>query len=380
MVIVTTFHIDAARDRIINCVNDVRNIVTNQVVPATRKLGTIETTLESFKTETIAGLANISDCASSLRNLRSEITRNFNALLNRDVEPVGQAQTQLRQDPDGAGDHKIDQRTFFSNLDTALNATQALLNHVPPARYTLPPAPLPVNELFGQLHALHLNTLEWLTHINHNLDSMLNVLNPVNLMSQGTPLSRLRDAVRTLTQDLGSIKSDQQKILASISTIDHSDILHKLDSLDTGLRQLGIRLDVVVSSLNNMSERPPTATHDIASSSTAADQNPLPLYQAVHPSLFCRTYGNILYNGVDSRIPMDITGRPASTSLKLTIAVECSEQNTKVNFTLLDDGYILLSDSIETRHKLQHIPSDCLSLIHARCPKFVYKFRGEGLC
>nr|AAA88539.1 non-structural protein [Shallot virus X] len=380
MVIVTTFHIDAARDRIINCVNDVRNIVANQVVPATRKLGAIETTLESFKTETIAGLTNISDCVSLLRNLRSETTSNFNALLNRYVEPVGQAQTQWAQ---GLGEpevSKIEERTFFSNLDTALNSTQALLNHVPPARYTLPPASLPVNELFGQLHALHLNTLEWLTHINHNLDSMLNMLNPVNLMSQGTPLSRLRDAVRTLTQDLGSIKSDQQKILASISTIDHSDILHKLDSLDTGLRQLGIRLDVVVSSLNHMNERPPNASHDIASSSAATDRNPLPLYQAVHPSLFCRTYGNILYNGVDSRIPMDITGRPASTSLKLTITVDCSEQSTKVNFTLLDDGYILLSDSIETKHKLQHIPSDCLSLIHARCPKFVYKFRGEGLC
>nr|QCY49504.1 P42 [Shallot virus X]QCY49530.1 P42 [Shallot virus X] len=380
MVIVTTFHIDAARDRIINCVNDVRNIVTNQVVPATRKLGTIETTLENFRTETIGGLTTISDCVSLLRNLRSETTRNFNTLINRNVEPVSRTQTPPRQDLDADDGHKIEQRTFFSNLDTALNATQALLNHVPPARYTLPPAPLPVNELFGQLHALHLNTLEWLTHINHNLDSMLNMLNPVNLMSQGTPLSRLKDAVRTLTQGMSSIQSDQQKILASISATDHSDILHKLESLDTGLRQLGIRLDVVVSSLNSMSERPPTASHDTASSSTTADRNPLPPYQAVHPSSFCRTYGNILYNGVDSRIPMDVTGRPASTSLKLTIIVECSEQNTRVNFTLLDDGYILLSDSIETKHRLQHIPSDCLSLIHTKCPKFIYKFRGEGLC
>ncbi|AAA47790.1 unknown [Shallot virus X] len=380
MVIVTTFHIDAARDRIINCVKDVRNIVTNQVVPATRKLGSIETTLENFRTETIGGFTTISDCVSLLRNLRSETTRNFNTLLSRTAEPTGQAQTQLRQGFDEPDGHKSEQRTFFSNLDTALNATQALLNHVPPARYTLPPAPLPVNESFGQLHALHLNTLEWLTHINHNLDSMLNMLNPANLMSQGTPLSRLKDAVRTLTQNMNTIQSDQQKILASTSATNHSDILRKLESLDTGLKQLGIRLDVVVSSLNNMSERPPTPSHDTASSSTSTDPNPLPPYQAVHPSLFCRTYGNILYNGIDSRIPMDVTGRPASTSLKLTITVECSEQNTRVNFTLLDDGYILLSDSIETKHKLQHIPSDCLSLIHARCPKFVYKFRGEGLC
>nr|UTU35108.1 P42 [Shallot virus X] len=380
MVIVTTFHIDAARDRIIDSINATRNTVTNHIVPISNRLGNVEVLFQNFRTEVIQRLTLIADRTSSIEDLEVETTSNLTTLLNCFAGTENQTQTSSRQNINEGRAFPNVQRIFFSSLDTALNATQALLSHVPPARYTLPPAPLPVDELFGQLHALHLNTLEWLTHISHNTDSILDMLNPANLLSQGTPLSRLRDAALTLTQAAGTIQSDQQAILSSISSTSQSELLLRLEAIDANLRQLSATLDGIASSLDNASGQPPTTIPDTPNSSAIPGSAALPLYQAVHPNIFCRTYGVIRYNGIDSRIPMDVTGRPASTSLKLTVTAECNEQHTMINFTLLDDGCILLSDSIDTKHRLQHVPSDYLSLIHAKCPRFIYKFRDEGLC
>nr|QZH70133.1 serine-rich protein [Garlic virus E] len=77
---------------------------------------------------------------------------------------------------------------------------------------------------------------------------------------------------------------------------------------------------------------------------------------------------------------MDILERPASTALRLDMTVATSSHDAVVSYKMFDDGYLLLSENVETAHKLQHCLSDCLALLHQRCHNFIYKIRCHGLC
>nr|UUQ75094.1 serine-rich protein [Garlic virus A]UUQ75098.1 serine-rich protein [Garlic virus A] len=391
MVIVTTFHIDRAQDLIINNVNSARDVILNQLHILLAELQTIYASLNSFcdardlipnrlqilLTELRTVNANVNDLRSTARTssqviqdqLRSSTNPTRAAIIASNAPAIELPQPSIEDF----------RRTFFSNAGLAIDATRALLGYVPPARYDIPPATLPLDELYGQLHALHQNSLEWLTHINHNIDSILNFLNPSSLFSQGTPLSRLRDAVTSLTSKVDNIYSTLQSPQPTSDQPGSSRRHTRLEEIEHSLDMLHRKIDNITSSIKSSPSQPCAGPGPITPPSTATSKD-LPIYQAVHPNTSCRTYGTILFDGTSSRIPMDIVGRPVSTALRLELSVAPMDQTTSVTYKIFDDGYLLLSDDIETAHRLQHYPSDCLALLHQKCPNFIYKIKGHGLC
>nr|QED44256.1 TGB3 [Garlic virus A] len=366
MVIVTTFHIDRARDLVINNSNDIRDSLLSKLQTISNELHNVGTRVDSSATFNKTNLQAIHN------RLCGNNDQSNQAQMARDLYPPSDVLQPTAE---------ILQRTFFSNATLALDATHALLGHVPPARYDIPPAILPLDELYGQLHALHQNTLEWLTHINHNIDSILNTISPSDLHSQSTTLSKLREMVESLTNTVDSIHSSLQP---SNSNPDHpsssTSIRHtRLEEIERSLETLHHKVDNITSSLSNTGYKPTDLSKPLGPSPLNAAKKQ-PVYQATHPTKPCRTYGTIFIDGTYSRIPMDITGRPASTALRVEFSVAPTEQFTTVSYKIFDDGYLLTSDDIETAHKLQHYPGDCLALLHQRCPNFIYKIKARNLC
>nr|QED44520.1 TGB3 [Garlic virus D] len=364
MVIVTTFHIDRARELIITNTNNCRDAVLNQFGALSAELQTTATNVNNFRSAATASLQHILD------RLHSNTSR----------PSASHSQTDANSSPDFGGDSAGNfRRTFFSNAGLALDATRTLLGYVPPARYDVPTTTLPLDELFGQLHALHQNSLEWLTHISHNVDSILDMLNPNNLLSQGTPLSRLREALVALTRQVNDI---HLTLHASSSNPDQPEPQRphtRLEAIEASLEQLHIKIDEFTAVLPHISDQSQVEPKP-GTPSPPDNACKLPDYQAQHPTRACRTYGTILFDDTSSRIPMDIVGRPASTALKLEVHITPTDQVTKVSYKIYDDGYLLQSDHIETPHKLQHHLSDGLALLHQKCPNFIYKIKGHGLC
>lgn len=364
MVIVTTFHIDRARELIINNTNSVKDILLDRLQAISAKLQTVGTSVNDIRSSTNSSSQRILDC------LRSD-----GGSLNR----AEQSSSGLPQSESSETTIEVLQRTFFSNAGVAIDATRALLGYLPPTRYDVPPATLPLDELYGQLHALHQNSLEWLTHINHNVESIIDFFNPNSLFSQGTPLSRLRDAITTLTRTVDDIHSvltytepNPEHASSSRAQTRFEVIEHSLEALHQKVDKLTMRAEENPS--------PTQVSPDSTTTPPLGASKSLPVYQAVHPTTSCRTYGTIMFDGTSSRIPMDILGRPASTALRLDMTAATSSETTTVSYKIFDDGYLLLSENVETAHKLQHCPSDCLALLHQRCPNFIYKIRSHGLC
>nr|QED44148.1 TGB3 [Garlic virus A]QED44172.1 TGB3 [Garlic virus A] len=366
MVIVTTFHIDRARDLVISNSNNIRDSLLSKLQTISNELHNVGTCVDGSATfnKTILLAIHNRLCGNDDQPNQARTARNLHPLSDTPRPTT-----------------EILQRTFFSNATLALDATRALLGHVPPARYDIPPAILPLDELYGQLHALHQNSLEWLTHINHNVDSILNTINPIDLHSQSMALSKLREIVESLTNTVDSIHSSLQP---SNSNPDHpsssTSARHtRLEEIERSLETLHHKVDNITLSLSNASHKPSSLSKPLGPSPLNAVKT-LPVYQAVHPTKPCRTYGTILIDGTYSRIPMDITGRPASTALRVELCVTPTEQFTTVSYKIFDDGYLLTSDDIETDHRLQHYPGDCLALLHQRCPNFIYKIKAHSLC
>nr|QED44676.1 TGB3 [Garlic virus D] len=364
MVIVTTLHIDRARELIITNTNSCRDTLLNQLQALGVESQTIAARLDNYYLATTTSWQFIRDClcntsSSSNTNLDTAPTETRTETLNTPV-------TDLR-------------RTFFSNANIALDATRTLLGYVPPARYDVPPVTLPLDELFGQLHALHQNSLEWLTHINHNVDSILDMLNPSNLLSQGTPLSRVRETLAALTRKVDGIHSILQSSRPDPDQPSSSRPVSRLEVIEHSLERLHIKIDELTFAVAQVHDRPHiTPVPDVPRPSTSTRD--LPAYQAQHPTRPCRAYGTVLFEDTIYKIPMDLTGRPVSTALKLELHLTTNDQTTVVSYKIYDDGYLLLSDDIETAHKLQHRLSDCLALLHQKCPNFIYKIKGHGLC
>nr|QED44382.1 TGB3 [Garlic virus A] len=364
MVIVTTFHIDRARDLVINNSNSIRDCLLNKLQAISNELRNVGTNVDSSISYNRASLQAIH---TRLRGSGDNPTQMLTAA-PPDSSPITSE----------TGTETI-QRTFFSNASLAVDATRALLGYVPPIRYDIPPATLPLDELYGQLHALHQNSIEWLTHINHNVNSILNTLNPVGHLSQSNSLSRLHEAVVSLTKMIDSIHSNLQLTDIDINQPSSSKPPTKLERIEQNLEALHRKIDELSLLHKNATPRPNATPNSSSSPQTNAVKD-LPIYQATHPTTPCRTYGTILLDGAHSRIPMDIIGRPASTALRLELCVVPTEQSTTVNYKIFDDGYLLTSDDVATNHRLQHYPSDCLSLLHQKCPNFIYKIKTHGLC
>nr|AGC09138.1 40 kDa protein [Garlic virus A]AHB33490.1 40 kDa protein [Garlic virus A] len=366
MVIVTTFHIDRARDLVINNSNNIRDSILNKLQIISNELHNVGTRVDGSATFNKTNLQYIRNrlCGNNDQPDQAQTARNLHPL-NDMLQPTTE----------------ILQRTFFSNATLALDATHALLGHVPPARYDIPPAILPLDELYGQLHALHQNSLEWLTHINHNVDSVLNAINPTNLHSQSMTLSKLRETVESLTNTVDSIHASLQPSNSNSDRPSSSTAMRhtRLEEIERSLETLHHKVDNITLSLSNANHKPSEPSKPSGPSALNAAKN-LPVYQAAHPTRPCRTYGTILIDGAYSRIPMDITGRPASTALRVELCVTLTEQSTTVSYKIFDDGYLLTSDDIETAHKLQHYPGDCLALLHQKCPNFIYKIKAHSLC
>lgn len=363
MVIVTTFHIDRARELIINNANNCRDTLLNQIRTLSIELQNTATSVNNFKSSATASLQHIRD------RLHSNLTPVARPNLTPDELP-------FRVNDNSAENFR---RTFFSNAGLALDATRTILGYVPPARYDVPPTTLPLDELFGQLHALHQNSLEWLTHISHNVDSILDMLNPNNLLSQGTPLSRLREALAALTRKIDDVHSTLQASSSNTDQPSSSSSHIRLEAIELSLERLHTKLGELISVLPNVHDQPQSGNRPNTLPSSANTRD-LPVYQAQHPTRPCRTYGTILFDNTSSRIPMDIVGRPASTALTLEVHITFADHATKVLYKIYDDGYLLQSDQVETAHKFQHHLSDSLALLHQKCPNFIYKMKGHGLC
>nr|QED44406.1 TGB3 [Garlic virus A] len=363
MVIVTTFHIDRARELVINNSNSIRDCLLNKLQTIANDLHTVSGNVE----------ASISFNKTNLQAIYNRLCGNH--------EDLRQAQTSTSPAPLGdtyENATETIQRTFFSNATIAIDATRALLGYVPPARYDVPLATLPLDELYGQLHALHQNSLEWLTHINHNVDSILNMLNPSSPFSQGTPMSRLYEALTSLTRTVNSIHSNLQTSGLNLDQPGPSTSPTRLEGIEQSLELLHRKIDDITTSLASATSGPSVTPKPPTSPAHAIKD--LPVYQAAHPTTPCRTYGTIILDGVQSRIPMDILGRPASTALRLELSVTPATQATIVCYKIFDDGYLLTSDDVETAHKLQHYPGDCLALLHQKCPNFIYKIKAYSFC
>lgn len=364
MVIVTTFHIDRARELIITNTNSCRDTLLNRLQTLGVELQATTARIDNFYSTTTTNWQLIRD---RLRDTGSSHNANTDtAHAHTGSETINTSVTNF-------------QRTFFSNASIALDATRALLGYVPPARYDVPPATLPLDELFGQLHALHQNSLEWLTHINHNVDSILDMLNPSNLLSQGTPLSRLRETLAILTGKIDTVLMTLQSSTPDPGQPSPSRPTSKFEVIEHSLERLHIKIDELTSTVAQMHSQPQPAPKPDTPQPSASARD-LPTYQAQHPTRPCRAYGTVLFDDKILRIPMDIAGRPVSTALKLELHLTTNDQTTVVLYKIYDDGYLLLSDEVETAHKLQHRLSDCLALLHQRCPNFIYKIKGHGLC
>nr|QYA72402.1 40 kDa protein [Garlic virus B] len=264
-------------------------------------------------------------------------------------------------------------RTFFTSLNAALTATGNLLTHVPPARYNLPTTSLPLDELYGLLHALHKNSLEWLTHISHDADQIISKLSAV----ENGVLNEIHNDSRRLDLILQRISEVESKInYQATPTLDHH-LSETLTSIETKLQELHVKL---IATPTNNQAGPSSSITKPDGADTHLNHSTLPTFEAKHPTARCRSYGYVEFNGLSLHIPMDVRGRRSSTALRLITKHTLSSDSTTVKYELLDDGALLLAEEIKTPHKLNQPLSDSLALLHSKCPNFIYKIRDVGLC
>ncbi|ARQ03278.1 hypothetical protein [Allexivirus sigmamedicagonis] len=261
------------------------------------------------------------------------------------------------------------QRVFFSELQSALNATNALLANRPEVDYQIQQSPLPIEELFGQLHALHANSIKWYKHLE-------------GLQNQATlQIQRLHAALPAtadtnssqINQALHSILANSERIINLLNQ--DRRVLDDINPQLTSIREQIDRsspLDVLQQILAIVSRANPTEP--------PLEPVTLPNFEVEHPSLECRTHGLLVFDNIHAMIPMDITTRPPSTSLQLSINVTENRETTTVQFTIYDAGALIKSGHVSTPHRLSELPGDALFLIHQKCPNFTYKLTHSNVC
>lgn len=264
-------------------------------------------------------------------------------------------------------------RTFFTNLNAALDTTSNLINHVPPTRYALPSVSLPLDELYGLLHALHKNSLEWLTHISHHTEQISNKLNNIETIL----LSEVRTNSRKIDTVLGKLVNVESHLSKSANSNLERELAKSLASIETQVQELHARFrEMNHQGSSTLGGSPSTSS--IPESSVI--NSLLPTFNPEHPTARCRAYGSVEFGGAVLQIPMDVRGRRASTALRLSVNYTPKREATTVKYKLFDDGALLFTEELSTQHKFMQPFSDSLALLHSKCPNFLYKIRDEVLC
>nr|QED45018.1 TGB3 [Garlic virus X] len=264
-------------------------------------------------------------------------------------------------------------RTFFTNLNAALDTTSNLINHVPPTRYALPSVSLPLDELYGLLHALHKNSLEWLTHISHDTEQIINKLNNIEtIFLREVRTNSLK--IDTVFEKLANVESHLSK---SANSNFERELAKSLASIETQVQELHARF----REMNHQGSSTPGGSPSTSSIPESSVINSLlPTFNPEHPTARCRAYGSVEFGGAVLQIPMDVRGRRASTALRLSVRYTPKREATTVKYKLFDDGALLFTEELSTQHKFTQPLSDSLALLHSKCPNFLYKIRDEVLC
>jgi len=366
MTIVTTSYIDETRERINNCVNAARNTVCQNINIVQAGIEqNIENTSNSVINHFTAWCESI---GGQIGNLPTTVER-----VNESIHHLEHI-VALRVQPQAPEPALPPHRILFTNANAALEATRGLIAHVPPVRYALPPTTLPLDELYGQLHALHQNSLEWLTHIGSDTDQLLLDLR-ASVNTAAANHSQVANHIADIRNEL--------HILRGLPSLVNT-LLERQEANTQTLNTLLKEVAALKTFMMHSQTCTPVQTSDSTTSNgdkTMAHQTgDLEPYQAQHPTMRCRTYGTLIYNGSSLHMPMDILGKPASTALQLHVAVKPFAKGTSVTYKLADNGALLLSDEIVTPNKLTEPLSDALSLLHSKCRNFIYTNKGNSLC
>nr|BAA61815.1 40kDa protein [Garlic virus B] len=357
MTYATVWQLFEVRDHIINHINTFKNQLAGALQNAQATL------IES----------NHLTLDNKLKPIKEILDTFTSTVPTKASESTSQTQDQISLREAADREQTPTDRTFFTNLNAALTATGNLLTHVPPARYNLPATSLPLDELYGLLHALHKNSLEWLTHLSHDADQIINKLNTVEngVLNEARSDSRRLDLILQRISEVESKINDQ-----ATPTLDHH-LLKTLTSIETRLQELHAKL---IATPTDNPAGPSSSMTKPSGADTHSDHSVLPIFEAKHPTARCRSYGHVEFNGLSLHIPMDVQGRRPSTALRLITKHTLSSDATTVKYELLDDGALLLTEEIKPLYKLNHPLSDSLALLHSKCPNFIYKIRDDGLC
>lgn len=298
-----------------------------------------------------------------LRNVNNELLNSLRAITNRGLTPDETTLT--------VPDQQVN-RTFFTHRDPTLASTQALLSHRPPGNYGVHQTSIPPEELYGLLLRLHANLVEWLMHLDTNIQTTART-------------TEIRGIDEHATRNLQILDNKLDKLLDQLTRIANpaSPAPTDLSSLSDDIRAIKLELSRTTAEgtlqklIDALAKLPPSKGTETQVSETPAQ---LPPYAAKHPETTCRTHGVLVFDDIHTRIPMDLLGRPASTNLQLSFRVTQSESETELKFTIYNAGSLLLSRNITTPTMLQNLPGDALSLIHEHCPNFVYKLSRSGVC
>lgn len=255
-------------------------------------------------------------------------------------------------------------RTFFGDPIAAIAATAQLLSNTPPARYDLSLSNLPTTELLGQMHALHANLLEWLTHLDHNLSQLSEHVRahlpdpdePKRHTDFAAGLQALTEEVTRLAASCSNLAPNLAREIAALQPSSSAEAPLKVVEL------LGKILAAIPSA------EPPV--QPVA----------LPPFQAAHPSANCRTYGFVTWNDRSVKLLLDVVGLPRSTAYELSLLISEKASHTDVTASLSSSGVPVLFRQMSTPHQLTSLPGDALALLHANCPSFIYKFNRANIC
>ncbi|APG31853.1 40 kDa protein [Arachis pintoi virus] len=269
------------------------------------------------------------------------------------------------------------ERVFFSNLNNAVDAATTLLSNVPGGTYDVQYNPLPIEELYGFINALHANTITWMKH----LESLTNAA--IGRIDTRLSYNRHREDHQLMTTKVDDINESLRQMVTEVSRLAGASANEAtMQSLISQLQELS----------NSIGQTAPNATLQElvrlvqqlqptnSNSSLMEAHRRLPSYEPQHPSLPCRTHGILKFDDVVTRLPMDVQGRAVSTTLELRSTIGKRPDATEIKFALYDAGVLLVSRHVTTNSRLTSLPGDLLSVVHEHCPRFVYRLTHSGLC
>nr|AHB87055.1 putative serine-rich protein [Escobaria virus] len=248
---------------------DQLNMLAARLEPISIELGNTQTMLEHHYNEIKESLLHIN---------RSEQLRTNYAEQAAPTDADSQAPT----------------RVFYANAELAVRAIQTLLSNTPSQRHAVATGQLPLNELYGLQHALHANTIEWFKHVEHLITS------------SGRSASNAR---RELRQELLASLSDLISELRRLSA-DQAVANQTLNRLQANIEEITgnvsqLELPTLIMRLTEAIRNPGSV-----STSEPADYATLPVYQATHSQLRCRTYGTLVWEDNTHKVMMDVTSSP----------------------------------------------------------------------